>query len=256
MWDPCFRAAGIGWTLHRQGRDWLESANYREVEAPLDSCWLLDAMIGGGGRTIAGMGLTRPRSGRPFTVDDVQRLDPLRPWLAHAFLRPSSGDAPHEDQSPIVTAGPTVRSGHLIATPNSRLVHQSTGLQFLLRILAGEPANYTRYVPIRERLPAPILKLIRQIAGAANGTSNAPPRTQVSTAYGVLTLEAKWLVPAGTLRKMPPGSEKLSHRGDDRTPRTPHCPCRSRSAGKRRHAGADESRHSPCPWQDEAGDRG
>jgi len=54
-------------------------------------------------------------------------------------------------------------------------------------------------VPTRESLTAPVLKLIRQIAGATNGTSNVPPRTEISTTYGVLTLEAKWLVPAGTL---------------------------------------------------------
>jgi len=63
----------------------------------------------------------------------------------------------------------------------------------------GEPHNYTRYVPVSDSLPAPVLKLIRQIIGAANGTSNTPPRVRISTAYGVLTLEAKWLVPAGTL---------------------------------------------------------
>jgi len=63
----------------------------------------------------------------------------------------------------------------------------------------GEPGNYTRYVPARESLPSPIMKLIRQITGAANGTSNTPPRIRISTAYGVLTHEAKWLVPAGAL---------------------------------------------------------
>jgi DNA-binding CsgD family transcriptional regulator len=76
---------------------------------------------------------------------------------------------------------------------------QTPGLEHLLRILAGEPGNYTRYVPIRDSLPAPVLVLLRQITGATNGTSNMPPRVQISTAYGVLTLEAKWLVPAGTL---------------------------------------------------------
>jgi DNA-binding CsgD family transcriptional regulator len=63
----------------------------------------------------------------------------------------------------------------------------------------GEPLNFMSYAPARESLPAPVLKLIRQLTGAANGTSNTPPRMQISTAYGVLTLEAKWLVPAGTL---------------------------------------------------------
>jgi DNA-binding CsgD family transcriptional regulator len=54
-------------------------------------------------------------------------------------------------------------------------------------------------MPVRDGLPPPVLRLLRQITGAANGTSNAPPRMRISTAYGVLTLEAKWLVPAGTL---------------------------------------------------------
>ena len=53
--------------------------------------------------------------------------------------------------------------------------------------------------PPASSLPAPVLKLHRQITGAANGTSDTPPRMRISTAYGVLTLEAKWLVPAGTL---------------------------------------------------------
>jgi hypothetical protein len=82
LWVPSFRAAGIGWTLHRQGQGYFETAYYRELEASLDSCWLLDAMISDGRSSIAFVGLWRPRSARPFNVDDVQRLDRLRPWLA------------------------------------------------------------------------------------------------------------------------------------------------------------------------------
>ena len=199
LWVPGVRAVAIGWALHRQGGDYLQSGYYREIEAPLGSCWLLDAMIGDGGRTIGFVSLTRPRCTRPFMVDDVQRLDGLRPWLAHAFRRSNSHNACQEDEAPIITAGPPVRTGQLILTADAKLVFQTPGLEPLLRILAGEPTNYTRYVPVSDRLPAPILKLLRQIAGAANGTSNTPPRLQVSTAYGVLALEAKWLVPAGTL---------------------------------------------------------
>lgn len=198
LWVPSFRAAGIGWTLHLQGRGYLERGYYREIEAPLDVCWVLDAMIGDGGRTVAAVQLKRPRSVRPFTVDEVRRLDRLRPWLAHAFRRSPSGDARREDKARISTAGPTLLSGQMIVTPDARLLHQTTGVEHLLGFLAGDPGNYTRCVPARDKLPAPVLKLLRQITGAANGTSNAPPRMQVSTAYGVLTLEAKWLVPAGT----------------------------------------------------------
>ncbi|MGB6174958.1 MAG: hypothetical protein WBF43_01150, partial [Methylocella sp.] len=193
LWVPGVRAVAIGWALHRQGGDYLESGYYREIEAPLDSCWILDAMIGDDGRTIAFVSLTRPRSARPFMADDVQLLDRLRPWLAHAFRRPLSGQAHQEDQAQLGMAGPTVLSGQVVATSDGRIVYQTSGLEPLLRIFAGEPTNYTRHVPVSDRLPAPILMLLRQITGAANGTSNTPPRMQVSTPFGVLTLEAKWL---------------------------------------------------------------
>jgi DNA-binding CsgD family transcriptional regulator len=199
LWVPGVRAVAIGWTLHRQGGDYLHSGYFREIEVPLGTCWLLDAMIGDGGRTIGFVSLTRPRSARPFMVDDMQRLDGLRPWLAHAFRRSSSGASRPEDDAPIGTAGATVLSGQVVLTSGGRIVYQTSGVELLLRILTGEPSNYTRYVPVSDRLPESVLKLLRQITGAANGTSNTPPRAQVSAAYGVLTLEAKWLVPAGAL---------------------------------------------------------
>ncbi|MGH6937268.1 MAG: helix-turn-helix transcriptional regulator [Methylocella sp.] len=199
LWIPAFRAVAIGWSLHKQGDGYLQSGYYREIEAPLDSCWLLSAMIGDGGGSNSFLSLSRPRSARRFTVDDVQLLDRLRPWLAHAFRRSPSGDSRQENEAPIATSGATVLSGQAVLTSEGRIVYQTSGVELLLRILAGEPSNYTRYVPISDRLPASVLKLLRQITGAANGTSNTPPRMQISTAFGVLTLEAKWLVPAGTL---------------------------------------------------------
>lgn len=198
LWTPAFRAVGIGWTLHRQGGDYLESRYYQEIEAPLDSCWLLGAMIGDGSRSIAYVALTRPRSGRPFLVDDVQRLDRLRPWLAHAF-RPASRQSLEAEQAPLGTAGPALLSGQMIVTPEASIVYQTTGLEHLLRMLAGEPGNYTRYMPAHDGVPDPILKLLRQITGAANGSSNTPPHLRILTAHGVLTLDAKWLVPPGAI---------------------------------------------------------
>jgi DNA-binding CsgD family transcriptional regulator len=199
LWIPSFRAGAIGWSLHKQGRGYLESGYYREILAPLDSCWILSGMIGDGGRSTSFVSLSRPRSARPFTVDDLQRLDRLRPWLAYAFRRRPTDNQIPQDEAPISTAGPTLLKGQLFLTAEAELVYQSAGIDFLLLILAGEPGNYTRYVPVRDRLPPPVLKLLRQITGAASGTSNTPPRMRISTAYGVLTLEAKWLVPAGAL---------------------------------------------------------
>ncbi|MGH6844645.1 MAG: hypothetical protein ACRECU_07980, partial [Methylocella sp.] len=140
LWLPAFMATGIGWTLHLQGRGYFEDSWYREIEAPLDSCWILDAMIGDRGRTFARVMLSRPRSARRFTVDDVQRLDRLRPWLAHALRRPPSRDSRPEDQDLAVMPGAPVLRGAMILTPDAKIVFQTTGLEFLLRILAGEPA--------------------------------------------------------------------------------------------------------------------
>jgi DNA-binding CsgD family transcriptional regulator len=199
LWVAGVGAVAIGWTLHRQGGDYLESGYYQEIEAPLDSCWILDAMIGDGGRTIGFVCLTRPRGARPFVADDVQRLDGLRPWLAHAFRRSNSPNAHQEDEAQIATAGATILSGQVVLTSYGTIVYETSSAELLLRILAGEPSNYTRFVQVHDGLPAPVLKLIRQITGAASGTSNTPPRMRISTAYGVLTLQAKWLMPAGTL---------------------------------------------------------
>jgi DNA-binding CsgD family transcriptional regulator len=196
-----FRANAIGWTLHLQGRSWLESGWYREIEAPLDSCWILDAMISDAGRSfaLAHLMLTRPRCARPFTADDVQCLDRLRPWLAHALRPQSPGERRTGDEDSWGIIGAAVRSGQLILMPNAKLVFQTPGAESLLRMLGRDRCDDTRYVLVRDRLPAPVMKLLPQIASAANGTSNTPPRMRVSTAYGVVTLEAKWLVPEGAI---------------------------------------------------------
>src|SRR5437879_13849823 len=99
-------------------------------------------MIGDAGQTIAAVHLTRPRRARPFTADDVQRLDRLRPWLAHAFRRSNSFHECHENEAPISTAGAPVQSGQLILTANAKLVFQTPGLEQRLRILLGEPVVY------------------------------------------------------------------------------------------------------------------
>ncbi|MCI0601060.1 MAG: hypothetical protein L0Y50_11775 [Beijerinckiaceae bacterium] len=198
LMKPCFLANAIGWTLHLQGRGWTNSNWYRDVEAPLDSCWILDAMIGDSRKTLAWINLTRPRSARPYTVDDVQRFDRLRPWLAHAFRQHPPGDA-QEDQVLAGVAGAPVLSGQIILTSDSRIIFQTPAVEHLLMALEGGPGNFTRHLPARDRLPAPVLKLLKRIVGAANGGLGEPPRMQLSTPYGTVTLEAKWLVPAGAI---------------------------------------------------------
>jgi hypothetical protein len=197
LWLPMFRAVAIGWTLPMQSRRWLDSRWYSEIEAPLDSCWILDAMIGDAGRSIAGLWLTRPRSAHPFAADDVQLLDRLRPWLAHALRRRSCDVV--EEQDLAAVAGAPVLSGQMVLTGDAKIVFQTTETEHLPRILVGEPGNFTRRVPARDALPVPVSVLLRRLTGATNGSRCEPPRAQVSTAYGVLTLEAKWLMPIGAL---------------------------------------------------------
>jgi hypothetical protein len=191
MWQPSFRAAGIGWTLHKQGQGYLESGYYKEVEAPIDTCWVLDAMIADGGSTIAAAYLKRPRSARPFTSDDVQCLDQLRPWLAHAFRRAASSDARAAAWDRPCVAGAPVMAGEIILAAEGKVI-----IEPLLKILTGEPMDYTRHAPARDGLPTHVLKVLGRIINAASGIAGAPPRMQISTHYGIVTLEATWLMPA------------------------------------------------------------
>jgi DNA-binding CsgD family transcriptional regulator len=191
------RKGGSGWALDRQGGGYLESPHFREIEAPLDACWFLDSLVSDGGRVIGWVHLTRPRSARPFTKDDVQVLNRLRPWLAHAFRRPNSGPGRNDDVTSSSAAGTSLLSGQVILTANEKPIFQTTSIEPLFKILAGETGNYTRDMPIRAKMPPPVLQLVRQIVGAANGTSDTPPRMRVATPYGVLALEAQWLAPAG-----------------------------------------------------------
>jgi len=194
---PAFRAVGIGWSLYLQGRGYLESGWYREIEAPLDACWSLGAMIGDNGRTIALVTLTRPRSAHPFTVDDLQRLDRLRPWLAHALRRAPMEESPRTKQELVGRTGAPVLSGQIIFTSDEKIISQTASAEHLLTILTGHRYNYTRYEPDCARLPSPIMKLLQRIVRSGKGIAEKPPRMQISNAYGTITIEAKWLVPKG-----------------------------------------------------------
>jgi DNA-binding CsgD family transcriptional regulator len=197
LYLSAFKAGSIGWALPLQGREWFHSSWYREIEAPLDVCWMLDAMISVDGRTVGLVALTRPRIARRFTTEDVQCLDRLRPWLGHALRQDTSNSGRLGSNAPISVAGAPVRSGELIATPNGKPVFQAAGTESLLKILAGESGDYTRQAPTRDALPSPVQVLVRRIVGAANGSGGNPPSMHLSTAHGVVTLEAKWLVPEG-----------------------------------------------------------
>jgi hypothetical protein len=88
-----------------------------------------------------------------------------------------------------------------------------------LRICVGEPLNLTRYVPVSDNLPALVLKLIRQITGAANGTSNTPPRHADFYRLWRSHARSKMARAGGhTSGRRRQGSEELSHSGDDGTP--------------------------------------
>jgi DNA-binding CsgD family transcriptional regulator len=194
---PALHAVGIGWTLHRQGCGYLESAYCREFEATLDSCWKLDAMLGDAGCTIAGMQLSRPRGARPFTADDVVKLDPLRPWLTHALRRQPGGAPTPGIFQPCNRATLKLRD---VFTPDGRLQFQTSRTPMLLSMLDAEHWSLRDSQRGGRGGISPLIqKLLWQITGAASGTSASPPRMQISSAFGLLTLEAKWLMPADVL---------------------------------------------------------
>jgi hypothetical protein len=119
LYLPSVRTVGIGWALPLQRRGWLELSWYKEIEAPLDACWILDTMIGDCGRTIALAHLLRPRCAQPYTADDVQRLDRLRPWLPHTLRPQTSDDLGPGGQTAVAVTGAPARSGEMILTADA-----------------------------------------------------------------------------------------------------------------------------------------
>jgi len=64
---------------------------------------------------------------------------------------------------------------------------------------ARNKAEHCGRAGARDALPAPVSILLKSLAGAVEASQCDPPRAKVWTAYGVVTLEAKWLIPAGAL---------------------------------------------------------
>lgn len=198
LWKPAIRAGAIGWFVHMQGPAWLNSAFYKEIEEPLDACWILDAIVQSDGQSVGFVDLTRPRSAKPFNVQDVKTLDRLRPWLAHAFRRAQPVSAvPQQDREQFCAAGPPLRSEQMILTSEGSILYQTSGLEYFLKILAGEPVTYQQRLPARDKVPSSIQLLIQRLLAAANGLPGDPPRILIAIPYGVVSLDAKWLLQNG-----------------------------------------------------------
>lgn len=134
-------------------------------------------MITDGGLPFAGLALTRPRSARPFRVEDVRRLEQLRPWLAQAFGQRPAGGAFSGPEHPVIRGKAVVLSGQMVVTPDMKRLFQTEGTGTLL----------------------PVQALIRRITGVAKRVTSQPPRIEIENAFGLLTLEANWLMPADPL---------------------------------------------------------
>ncbi|HET6378159.1 MAG TPA: hypothetical protein VFG05_07610 [Methylocella sp.] len=195
LWKPAIQAGAIGWFVHIQGPAWLNSAFYKEIEEPLDSCWILDAVVQSDGQSVGFVDLTRPRNAKPFNVQDVKTLGRLRPWLAHAFRRPQPVSAVPQDWAQFCAAGPPLHSEQMILTTEGSILFQTSGMEYFLRILAGEPITYQRRLPARDKVPSSIQLLIQRLLAAANGLPGDPPRILIAIPYGVVSLDAKWLLP-------------------------------------------------------------
>lgn len=196
---PAWRAAGVGWTLHRQNGEYLHTGYYDEIERPLDSCWLLDGFAHDGTRSIVGLTLTRPRSSKPFRSEDVVLLDALRPWIAHAFRERVAGAPLRENGSSEQTTLSPLHKATVVADANGRVLFRSAGAGQLFMILSGAMEQVERNygAPILVT-PIAVRRVVRELVCAASGEGAVPPRARVRTAWGTISLEALWLAPAGS----------------------------------------------------------
>jgi DNA-binding CsgD family transcriptional regulator len=192
---PAWRAAGIGWTLHKQNAEYLNTAYYHEIERAVDACWLLDAIVHDGTRSRVSLILTRPRAAKPFRSEDVVVLDRLRPWIAHAFREQIT--AARDDQDHWM-AGSALHKATMIATAAGEILFRSAESEQILMMLNGTSLDSrkhsAKYVP---RTPAVVRDVIDKLVRAATGHVASPPSANVVTPWGLICLEASWLTPFG-----------------------------------------------------------
>ena len=76
LMKPAWRAAGVGWTLHKQNADYLQSGYYNEIEREVDACWLLDArksifwLVSGNASTTRVFFTPRDRVSSPMSANN------------------------------------------------------------------------------------------------------------------------------------------------------------------------------------------
>jgi DNA-binding CsgD family transcriptional regulator len=195
---PAWRAAGIGWTLHRQNADYLHSGYYDEIERPLDACWLLDAFVHDGTRSIVGLTLSRPRSANPFRSDDVVVLDSLRPWIAHAFRERVAAASQEQNGSLEQIAVSPLHKGTVIVDASGHVLFRTAGSAQLFMMLTGAMEQIERHHGVRDvEMPTAVQRVVRDLVTTATGGAAAPPRARVQTVWGMICLEAVWLAPPG-----------------------------------------------------------
>jgi DNA-binding CsgD family transcriptional regulator len=199
--EEAVRRNAVGATLHAQNAAYLDSAYFREFERELDACWLLDAIIRDGGRTVAGLMLSRPRSARPFGQDEVARLELVRPWIAHALREdptvPESGPNVVDLRGPRFAGTPTVHAT-LTADARGSVLFRSPGADYLLNLAeSGTDPRGGAAAPRHQRLPSRVAELVRRLAAGAAGAVASTPRTRIHTPWGLLVVDAHWLTPVG-----------------------------------------------------------
>lgn len=191
---PAMRASGIGWTLHKQNADYLRSAYYNEFEREVDACWLLDAMVHDGTRSILGLMLSRPRSAKPFRDEDVLLLDRVRPWIAHAFReRGDVGD--DRDHAPGLSP---LHKAMVVANAAGEVLFRSAESEQLFMMLNGTSLQVGKhsgaYAP---ETPSAVRRVVHDLIEGATSHTGAPPRVSIETAWGLICVEAVWLASHG-----------------------------------------------------------
>ena len=192
---PAWRAAGIGWTLQKQNADYLQSAYYHEIERVVDACWLLDAIVHDGTRSIVSLMLTRPRAAKPFRSEDVVLLDRVRPWIAHAF-RDRRARAPRDQEHSM--AGEALHKATVIASAAGTILFRSAESEQLFMMLNGVSEKLGKHSgAYHSETPITVRKVIRDLVTAATGHGTSPPSANVATHWGLISVEAVWLTPTG-----------------------------------------------------------
>jgi DNA-binding CsgD family transcriptional regulator len=162
---------------------------HNEIERPVGGHYFLDMAVADDGGNLAAIILTREAHAKPYTRHELDTLDNLIPYVAHAIRgsppRPNDNNGLGEGRSDLALLVADVDGGLLYATAKAQ---QWLSMAFFASARAGEISR-----KLSAELPMPVKSLCQSLSALTAGHAAPTPSFTVRNAWGLFRFSAALL---------------------------------------------------------------